>query len=318
MATRKKTTKTAKRSRAKRSRAKSGATPRRSTRTATPAFKLYKATASAAAAKKVGAARPFQITVRFRGGLTTAQQNAFKRAADRWAKVIVGDLPPVTIGGELIDDVLIEAEGVNIDGVGKILGQAGPTHLRPKSAGAAAFIPAKGIMSFDSADLGSMQADGTLNDVITHEMGHVLGIGTIWTNKGFLKGAGTSNPTFTGPGAMAEFGKLKGKGAGSTPVPVENTGGAGTADSHWRETVFQRELMTGFVGDKPNPMSRMTVASLADLGYVVDLKKAEPYKLPNLPSIAESGSLTSHVAPLDHGVVLPIIPTVLPDASLNQ
>jgi hypothetical protein len=98
---------------------------------------------------------------------------------------------------------------------------------------------------------------------------------------------------------------------------VENTGGAGTADSHWRETVFQRELMTGFVGDKPNPMSRLTVSSLEDIGYVVDLKKAEPYKLPNLSSIAESGSLVTHVAPLDHGVVLPIIPTVLPESSMT-
>jgi len=323
MATRKTTkrAKSATKSGAKKSGARKKSAKRAGAKAAStraPKLKVYKAMASASVAKKKGAARPFTITVRFRGGLTTTQQNAFKKAADRWAKVIVGDLPSVTIGGELIDDVLIEAEGVNIDGVGKILGQAGPTHLRPKSAGAAAFIPAKGIMSFDSADLGSMQADGTLNDVITHEMGHVLGIGTIWTNKGFLKGAGTSNPTFTGPAAMQEYGRLKGKNAGATPVPVENTGGAGTADSHWRETVFQRELMTGFVGDKPNPMSRMTVASLEDLGYKVDLKKAEPYKLPNLPSIAESGSLGSHTAPLDRGVVLPIIPTVLPDASMNQ
>lgn len=305
MATR---TKRAKKGAAKKSRtAKRG----RSTGAATPKLKLYKAVASASAAKKVGAARPFQITVRFRGGLTPTQQNAFKRAADRWAKVIVGDLPPVMIGGELIDDVLIEAEGVAIDGAGKILGQAGPTHLRPAHS-AAPFLPAKGIMSFDSADLASMQADGTLRDVITHEMGHVLGIGTIWTNKKLLKGAGTSNPTFVGPAAMKEFGRLKGHGAGATAVPVENHGGAGTADSHWRETVFQRELMTGFVGDKPNPMSRLTVASLEDIGYKVNMKKAERYKLPNLSSIAESGALMSHIAPIDRGVVLPIIPTVLP------
>jgi len=312
MATRKKTAKAGKRSTATKPRAKKRGTKRGSAGTATPVFKLYKATASASAAKKAGAARPFQITVRFRGGLTTAQQNAFKKAADRWARVIVGDLPPVSIGGELIDDVLIEAEGVAIDGAGRILGQAGPTHLRPASAGTAAFLPAKGIMSFDSADLASMQADGTLGDVITHEMGHVLGVGTIWTNKKLLKNAGSSNPTFVGPAAMKEFGRLKGSGAGPTRVPVENSGGAGTADSHWRESVFQRELMTGFVGDKPNPMSRLTVASLQDLGYVVDVKKAESYKLPNLSSIAESGSLRSHIAPIDRGVVLPIIPTVLP------
>ena len=62
----------------------------------------------------------------------------------------------------MIDDVLIIAQGVPIDGPGRILGQAGPTHLRPASAGAAAFLPARGVMSFDTADLARMQANGTL------------------------------------------------------------------------------------------------------------------------------------------------------------
>lgn len=95
----------------------------------------------------------YNIEVRFLGGLTTPQKNAFKNAADRWSKVIVGDLPSVMIDGDVIDDLLIVAQGVAIDGPGKILGQAGPTHLRPASAGASAFLPAKGLMSFDTADL---------------------------------------------------------------------------------------------------------------------------------------------------------------------
>lgn len=35
-----------------------------------------------------------------------------------------------------------------------------------------------GFMQFDTADLRHMENEGTLVDVITHEMGHVLGIGT--------------------------------------------------------------------------------------------------------------------------------------------
>src|SRR4029453_16312581 len=137
----------------------------------------------------------------------------------------VGDLPDVVISGQVIDDVLIEASGVAIDGSGGILGQAGPTHLRPSTAGVSAFIPAKARMQFDTADLASMQAKGTLNDVITHEMGHCLGIGTIWSFKGVLAGSGTSNPTFTGKNAKKEYGTLKGGAA--TAVPVENRGGPG-------------------------------------------------------------------------------------------
>ena len=261
------------------------------------------------------AASPFTIKVRFLGGLTQNQKNAFKKAADRWAKVIIGDLPNVRVDGEMIDDVLILAQGRNIDGPGRILGQAGPTHLRPASAGKFAFIPAKGIMSFDSADLAAMEANRTLADVITHEMGHVLGIGTIWDMKNLLQSPGTTNPTFTGAAAQTEYGKLR--NSGPTPVPVENTGGQGTADSHWRETIFRNELMSGFIAAPGNPLSKVTVASLQDLGYVVNLNAAEPFQLPNLMAIAEAGTLAPHVAPIDMGVVLPNIPILLPEDSLQ-
>jgi hypothetical protein len=280
----------------------------------------YRVLADAKAAKAAGAERPFSITVRFLGGLTAAQKKAFERAADRWSTVIVGDLPPVIIDGETIDDVLIEASGVKIDGPGKILGQAGPTHLRPKAAGAAAMLPAKGVMQFDTADLKAMETAGTLGDVITHEMGHVLGVGTIWDLKKLLKGVGGANPTFVGKGAQKAFGELNkavGKPGTAAPVPVENTGGVGTRDSHWRETVFKKELMTGFVADATNPLSRLTVASLADLGYTVDLSAAEPYGLPDLLSLAVEGMLATPVVPEDEGMVLPVIPTVLPASSLQ-
>lgn len=257
---------------------------------------------------------PFTIEVRFLGGLTNSQKQAFKRAADRWSRVIVGDLPSVMVDGEVIDDILILAQGMAIDGPGRILGQAGPTRLRPATAGSAAFLPAKGKMAFDTADLAQMEQNGTLNDVITHEMGHVLGIGTVWTSKRVLQGGGTTNPTFTGQNAVREYGVLR--GSGPVPVPVENTGGPGTADSHWRETVFRNELMTGFVGAAGNPLSRMTVASLQDLGYVVDMNAAEPYSLPNHLMLAEAGLLVEEGA-LSTGTMLPSIPLVLPADSLQ-
>ena len=241
-----------------------------------------KGKASAAAIKSA-----YKIEVRFVGGLTATQKNAFKTAAKRWSKVIVGDLPSVTVSGEVIDDLLIMAQGVPIDGKGRILGQAGPTHLRPTSAGASAFLPAKGLMSFDTADLAAMQADGTLVDVITHEMGHVIGIGTIWDNKGLLSGAGTNNPRFTGTAARKEYGILK--GTAPTAVPVENTGGPGTMNSHWRETVFKNELMSGFIAAPNNPLSRLTVASLQDVGYVVDLGRSGAVRAAESASIGRSG-----------------------------
>ena len=281
-------------------------------------YESYSSKANTRRARQIAATQsPFHIQIRFLGGLNAAQKTAFKKAADRWTKVIVGDLPTVKVGADIIDDLLIEAQGVAIDGPGKILGQAGPTALRPASAGKAAYLPAKGIMSFDTADLAAMQADHTLVDVITHEMGHVIGIGTVWDYKKLLKGRGGTNPTFAGKGAMAEYKVLRAKTGAARRVPVEATGGPGTRDSHWRETVFRNELMSGFISAPGNPMSRMTVASLADLGYEVDLDAAEAYGLPNLMDLAEAGALVVREAPIDHGVVLPNIPRVLPTDSLQ-
>ncbi|HYH30277.1 MAG TPA: leishmanolysin-related zinc metalloendopeptidase [Pseudonocardia sp.] len=252
---------------------------------------------------------PFRIEVRFVGGLSPRQRDAFAAAADRWTRVIVGDLPDVEVDGETVDDVLILAQGAAIDGSGQVLGQAGPTHLRPAGAGPAALLPAKGAMSFDSADLEALEAEGTLDDVITHEMGHVLGIGTLWARKGLLAGSGTDDPTFRGGGAVAEYGALT--GAQETGVPVENTGGPGTREGHWRESVFGNELMSGFIRVAGNPLSRMTVASLADLDYQVDLEAAEEYALPAPAPAGEAPALTA-----PGGTVLPVVPFELPASSL--
>lgn len=282
------------------------------------AYESYHATANVVRAQELtNATSPFTIEVRFMGGLNAQQQAAFRDAADRWTKVIVGDLPSVVVDGETIDDVLILADGSAIDGTGGVLGQAGPTVLRPASAGAAAMLPAKGVMSFDTADLAQMQTDGTLGDVIAHEMGHVLGIGTVWPEKNLLRGAGTANPTFVGPKAMVEYAALLSTdpdGSGQpqpVPVPVENTGGEGTRDSHWRETTFRNELMSGFIAAPGNPLSRVTVASLADLGYQVDLAAADPYTLPGKSDVA-LGEPVIHTAPVDRGVMRPVARMVLP------
>ncbi|GAA0223027.1 leishmanolysin-related zinc metalloendopeptidase [Saccharothrix mutabilis subsp. mutabilis] len=235
-------------------------------------YEVYEARADAGRALEVAeTTSPFTITVKFVGGLSETQKAAFKRAADRWARIIVGDLPDVTLDGERIDDVLILAEGTAIDGVGNVLGEAGPTHVRVGGP------PCRGVMRFDSADLAQMEGEGTLVDVITHEMGHVLGIGTLW--EGLVAGPGSPDPRYTGRVAMVEYEALQGDGEFET-VPVENEGGDGSRDSHWRESVFRNELMSSAIGGVGNPISRLTAASLIDLGYRVDLDAAEPYRLP--------------------------------------
>ena len=63
-------------------------------------------------------------------------------------------------------------------------------------------------------------------------------------------------------------------------MPVENEGGAGTMNAHWRETVLKNELMTGFVNSGvANPLSLLTVRSLTDMGYVVNTAAADAFSL---------------------------------------
>jgi hypothetical protein len=234
---------------------------------------------------------PFVVDLRFLTTPTAAQRQAFTAARDRWQGLITSELPdgllnaPVgTCGSEspainrTVDDVLILVNLTTIDGPGGVLGAAGPCYVRNVGS-----LTVMGLMRFDTDDLDQLESAGLLRAVILHEMGHVLGFGTLWPDLGLLAGPallGGNDPHFTGTLARAEFDANGGLGySGGLKVPVEDTGGAGTADSHWRESVFGRELMTGFVDAGVNPLSSISVASLADLGYTVNLAAADAYTL---------------------------------------
>jgi hypothetical protein len=232
----------------------------------------------------------FQITFST-SGLTTSQRDIFLRAADRWEQVIIGDLPNATYAGRVVDDLLIDVRVSSIDGVGGILGQAGPDAYRSGS-----YLPIHATIQFDSADVADMQAKGTLEGVVEHEIAHALGIGTIWERRGLLRGAGTSNPIFLGQRATAEYNRIFGTSAAG--VPVEAGGGEGTRDAHWRETVLETELLTGYV-DPNMALSRITVASLADLGYVVNMNAADSFQRPlSSSNVYAQATTTSNLSSL--------------------
>ena len=122
------------------------------------------------------------------------------------------------------------------------------------------------------ADLAAMAANGTLLDVITHEMGHVLGLGTLWSTFGLRSGS-----SYIGAGALNAYHELGGQGS---TIPLETTGGSGTALVHWSDAVFGNELMTGYISGTPNPLSIMTIGSLQDMGYRVNYAAASGYSIP--------------------------------------
>jgi Leishmanolysin/FG-GAP-like repeat len=213
----------------------------------------------------------FDIEIVYSGN--AAYRTYFDQAAARWEQIITADI--ADFGG--IDDLRINASVVTIDGSGGILGQAGWDAKRPGSTG----LPYLGSMEFDAADVQNLVNAGGFLSVAVHEIGHILGIGTLWSDFGLLVGAGGSNPGYVGTHALNEYRALAGNPA-LTAIPVENSGGAGTRNSHWRESTFDNEIMTGWIDAGANPLSRMTIASLEDFGYAVNYAAADAYNIPGL------------------------------------
>ena len=181
----------------------------------------------------------FQIELVFATSMTRAREAAFRRAAARWMTILAptelpdsreprtwtcGDDPRFERYVETIDDVMIVAAADEIDGPGGTLARAGACWRR-----AGTLMPLYGLMEFDVADLERLERRGTLEDVVLHEMGHVLGIGTIWSRLGLLRDPASETEApdthFTGPLAIEAFDEAGGTGYRGAKVPVENRGG---------------------------------------------------------------------------------------------
>lgn len=210
--------------------------------------------------------RDFDIDFTYRGN--EAYRNAFEEAAKRWEQIITADLPDVG----RVDDIFIKARVIEMDGKGDLFGKAGPTDLRNDSR-----LPSKGIMEFDKADIREMSNDGILTDVIMHEMGHALGLGTLWDTR-YFDFVNYERGGYTGENALQEYRRLSGDSS-ATYVPLETGGGTGTAYDHWSEDVFDVEMMTGYGNGDDMPISRVTIGALEDLGYTVSYAQADPYHL---------------------------------------
>ena len=229
----------------------------------------------------------FDIAVRFVGeGGTDRQREAFTGAVARWRRVITGDVGTVPLNvpasecqswipavNESINDLLVYVRIASIDGPGKILGQASPCYVNSGSK-----LPIMGFFELDQDDLALLLSRGTLDDVVLHEIGHILGIGTLWNyQRQLLIGAGSDDPYFNGAEARAQLASTSGFGYTGLGVPVENTGSTGTRDAHWRRSILANELMQGYSQPGGMPLSRITVASLTDMGYVTTMTGADSY-----------------------------------------
>ena len=241
---------------------------------------------------------PFHIEIVFLDGFDASQKALFHQAAARWMSIITEDIPDIDFSDnpfnkwddelktqirvdDRVDDLRIFVGSVDLDGEKENLAQAGPLVARQSQLQNIIFSKI-GAIAIDTADLKWM-SDTFLLEVILHEMGHVLGFGTLWEELNLVDG--DSDRHFTGSRAIQAFNNAGGRDYDGVKVPVESD------SDHWRESVFDNELMTSKANQGDDaPLSAITIQSLSDLGYRVDVSQADAYSLPDPASAKLAGA----------------------------
>jgi Leishmanolysin len=106
------------------------------------------------------------------------------------------------------------------------------------------------------------------------------GIGSVWDRQGVTGiESGEDLCPYLGERANKEYLAI----SGCPTVPTETDGGPGRACGHWDEECLGDEIMTGIINTTATSLlSRITIATLEDIGYKVDYSTADPYDVANL------------------------------------
>ncbi|MYB99003.1 MAG: hypothetical protein F4X60_10680, partial [Gemmatimonadetes bacterium] len=248
---------------------------------------------------------PFDIELVFLDGGTGEQRGVIEKAARRWESVIARDVfdwdhaaadrvPAGTCGpgspavADRVDDIRVFVTVGSIDGPGNTVAQSGPCWVRPHPVEGAEGIwlqPTLAAIYLDAADVALIESEGMLESFATHELAHALGfVPEVWNHHDRLRNPSIphspgADTHFAGPRAVAAFDAAGGAAYARAKVPVENGATEGFSDSHWRESVFGDELMSPLLTGDVQPLSLITIESLYDIGYEVNVGAADEFEV---------------------------------------
>ena len=223
----------------------------------------------------------FDIELVYLDPVPESQKKVLHYAARRWMSIITEGLPDYefsegwsgTCGdrsyeisaGERVDDLRIYVstfEGEDVTTGGRF-GYCGPSVLRDTE-----HLPVLACMG-----LNLKRAGDNLFTITIHEIGHGLGfLESVWDEHGYIEyNSATGENSFTGPLAIAAFDDAGGANYTGAKVRFWN--------NHWWPHLLDGELMELW-GTYKMALSAITIESMADLGYGVDVTQADPYTLP--------------------------------------
>ncbi len=250
-------------------------------------------------------AEPFDLELVMVNDGTASQNAVITQVAERYESMIglgEGDrtvslpaddcapgMPELT--AQAIDDMSIYVMIGALDGVGNAVAMSGSCVVRTGFGGWVG-MPALGAVVLDEADIGQLESDGVLEAVVTREMARALGFGPdTWNAHGFLQHpslpeAPDADTHMNAPLVVAAFNAAGGAGYAGAKVPLESGAMEGVSDQYWRAGVFGDEVMTPYITGASQPLSRITLEALYEVGYELDVTMADPFTLPGAGAAA--------------------------------
>jgi hypothetical protein len=211
-------------------------------------------------------------------------------SALNWMSVIKNDLQSTyiykknrTCGSEpntilpfdyIVDDLLVFVKIAPVDGISGILGGAGGCVVTNQEMAVLvngtvinnAYFVRVGMISLDVYDADRLNSQGRLLAVMMHELGHLLGIGSLWSMPFYH--FTDEVPYYNGAGAKAGLALI-------SPYPEHGPNGEPYVEqgAHWADKKYGIELMTGYLSGT-NRLTPLTLGALQDFGFQVDMNSS--------------------------------------------